>query len=114
LTISAPPSRVRFTIASICAAGSSCGSGMPATVENRGRGTIVSPWPPSTNACVFSTETPRASAMNQRMRAESSTPAIPNTRSRGSPDTRRATSHIASSGLETTIRIAFGEPAAPS
>ena len=46
--------------------------------------------------------------MNQRMRAESSTPAMPKTRSRGSFETRRATSHIASSGLETTMRIAFG------
>ena len=30
---------------------------MPATVENRGSGTIVSPCPPSTNAWMFSTET---------------------------------------------------------
>ena len=50
LTISAPPSRVRFTIASIFSFGSSCGSGIPATVENRGSGTIVSPWPPRTKA----------------------------------------------------------------
>ena len=47
--------------------------------------------------------------MKQRMRAESSTPAIPITRSRGKPETRRATSHIASSGLETTTRMQFGE-----
>ena len=31
--------------------------GTPATVEYRGSGTIVSPCPPNTNACVFSTET---------------------------------------------------------
>ena len=48
--------------------------------------------------------------MNQRMRAESRTPAMPKTRSRGSPETRRATSHMASSGFETMIRIASGEP----
>ena len=29
---------------------------MPATVEKRGNGTIVSPWPPSTNEVTFSTE----------------------------------------------------------
>ncbi len=32
--------------------------GTPATVENRGSGTMVSPWPPSTKAWTFSTETP--------------------------------------------------------
>ena len=57
--------------------------GMPLTVEKRGSGTIVSPWPPSTMACTFSMETSRASQMNVRMRAESSTPAMPITRSRG-------------------------------
>ncbi len=70
----------------------------------------MSPCPPSTKACVFSTETPSASARNHRIRAESSTPAMPKTRSRGSFETRRATSHIASSGFETTIRIVSGEP----
>ncbi len=85
-------------------------TGIPDTVEYRGSGTIVSPCPPRTKACVFSTETSSASARNQRMRAESRTPAIPNTRSRGSLETRRATSHMASSGLETTMRIASGEP----
>jgi len=48
---------------------------------------MVSPWPPSTNALVFSTETPSSMAMNARMRAESRTPAIPNTRCLGKPDT---------------------------
>jgi hypothetical protein len=47
--------------------------------------------------------------MNQRMRAESSTPAMPITRWRGKPETRRATSHIASSGLVTMIRMVSGE-----
>ena len=36
-------------------------------------------------------------------------PAIPKTRSRGQPETLFATWHIASSGFETTIRIASGE-----
>ncbi len=47
--------------------------------------------------------------MNQRMRAASSTPAMPMTRSRGKPETRRATSHMASSGLVTMIRMVSGE-----
>ena len=38
---------------------------------------MVSPWPPSTNAVTFSTETFSSSAMKVRKRAESSTPAIP-------------------------------------
>ena len=50
-----------------------------------GSGTIVSPWPPSTNAWMFSTDTFSSIAMNARMRAESSTPAMPMTRSRGNP-----------------------------
>ncbi len=47
--------------------------------------------------------------MNVRNRAESSTPAMPRTRSRGKPDARIATWHMASRGLVTTIRIASGE-----
>ena len=47
--------------------------------------------------------------MNVRKRAESSTPAMPSTRSRGKPDASRATWHIASSGFVTMIRIASGE-----
>ena len=61
---------------------------MPATVENRGSGTMVSPWPPSTNAWMFSTDTLSSIAMKVRMRAESSTPAMPTTRSRGNPLSR--------------------------
>ncbi len=83
--------------------------GTPATVEYRDSGTIVSPWPPSTNAWVSSTETPSSPAMNIRKRAESSTPAIPRTRSRGKADACIATWHIASSGFVTTIRIVSGE-----
>ena len=44
-----------------------------------------------------------------RKRAESSTPAIPITRSRGSLASANATWHMASSGLVTTIRIVSGE-----
>ncbi len=76
-----------MTIASTLSGGSSSVIGMPETVEYRGRGTIVSPWPPSTKALVFSTETPSSMAMNARMRAESRTPAIPKTRCFGKPDT---------------------------
>ena len=47
--------------------------------------------------------------MNVRNRAQSSTPAMPITRSRGKPDASSATWHIASSGLVTTMRIASGE-----
>ena len=47
--------------------------------------------------------------MNVRNRAESRTPAIPSTRSRGKPEACIATWHMASSGLVTMIRIAFGE-----
>ena len=46
--------------------------------------------------------------MNVRKRAESSTPAMPSTRSRGKPEACIATWHIASSGFVTTIRTAFG------
>jgi hypothetical protein len=49
-TISAPPFAVRLTIASTRSGDSSSVIGMPETVEYRGSGTIVSPWPPSTNA----------------------------------------------------------------
>src|SRR6266446_2596387 len=55
------------------------------------------------------TETSRASAIKARYRAVSRTPAIPRTLWRGNPVTFIATYAITSSGLETTIRIAFGE-----
>ena len=58
---------------------------MPATVEYRGSGTMVSPWPPSTNAVTFSTDTLSSRAMNVRKRAESRTPAMPTTRLCGKP-----------------------------
>ena len=70
----------------------------------RGSGTMLSPWPPRTNACVFSTETPSSMAMNERMRALSRMPAMPMTRWRGNPEARRAASHMTSSGLVTTMR----------
>ena len=49
--------------------------------------------------------------MNVRNRAESRTPAMPRTRSRGKPDACSATWHIASSGFVTMIRIASGDVA---
>ncbi len=49
---------------------------------------MVSPCPPSTNAWTFSTETFSSMAMKVRMRAESRTPAMPTTRSRGKPLSR--------------------------
>ena len=81
--ISAPPLAVRAEIASIRSFDNISVIGTPATVEYRGSGTIVSPWPPRTNECTFSTETFSSIAMNVLMRAESSMPAIPITRSRG-------------------------------
>ena len=49
--------------------------------------------------------------MNVRNRAESSTPAIPITRSRLNFACRNAACAIASSGFETIIRIEFGDAA---
>ena len=47
--------------------------------------------------------------MNVRKRAVSRMPAWPNTRCFGNPETFLATWDIASSGLETTIRIVSGD-----
>ena len=66
---------------------------------------MLSPCPPSTSANTLSVETPISMAMKARMRAVSRMPAMPITRSRGNPDTRRATSHITSSGLVTMMMI---------
>src|SRR5207253_5898202 len=66
---------------SIRSLGSKSGSGIPATVEYRGSGTMSSPCPPSTNECTFSTLTLHSIATKVLMRAESSTPAMPMTRS---------------------------------
>jgi hypothetical protein len=82
---------------------------MPLTFVNRVIGTIVSPWPPSTSALMFVTETPIASPRNVRKRAVSNTPAMPIIRFFGRPVTFHAAQHIASSGFVTRIRIAFGE-----
>ena len=49
--------------------------------------------------------------MNVRKRAESSTPAMPITRSRGKPAFLYAVCAIASSGLATMIRMQFGDAA---
>src|SRR6266566_4081462 len=67
---------------------------------------MVSPWPPSTNAVTFSTDTFSSRAMKVRKRAESSTPAMPNTRWVGKPDFFQASCTMASSGLVTSTRMA--------
>ena len=83
-------------------------SGTPPTVVAETTGTIWSPWPPSTIACTSFTEVPVSQAMNVEKRAVSRIPAMPMTRSFGQPETFFATWHIASSGFETTMRIASG------
>ena len=87
-------------------------SGTPPTVAALTTGTIWSPWPPSTSAVTSLTDEPVSQAMKVAKREASRIPAIPSTRSRGQPETLFATWHIASSGFETTIRIASGEAAA--
>src|SRR5215831_17342342 len=72
---------------------------------------MVSPWPPSTKAVTFSTETLSSWAMKVRKRAESSTPAMPITRWGGKPDFFQASCTMASSGLVTRIRMALFERA---
>ncbi len=57
---------------------------------------------------MLSTDTFSSIAMKARMRAESSTPAMPMTRSRGNSLSRYTAWHIASSGLATGTMIAFG------
>ena len=57
----------------------------------------------------FSTDTFSSIAMNVRMRAESSTPAMPITRSRGNLLRRYTACDIASSGLATGTMMQFGE-----
>jgi hypothetical protein len=54
-------------------------------------------------------EAPAAHEMKVEKRAVSRIPAIPKTRTFGQPETFLATWHIASSGFETTTRIASGE-----
>ena len=84
--------------------------GTPATVEYRGSGTIVSPWPPRTVAWMFDIETPISIAMKARIRALSRMPAMPMTLCFGSFVTRRTTSHIASRGFVTTMILRSREP----
>ena len=57
------------------------------------------------------TDAPVSQAMKVEKRAVSRMPAIPKTRSFAQPETFFATWHIASSGFETTIRIASGDAA---
>ena len=85
-------------------------AGTPLIVQARGRGTIESPWAPSTIASTSLTEVPLASARNQEKRAESSTPAMPTTRRPGKPSLARIRCTMVSRGLVTTITTASGEP----
>ena len=113
-TTSPPPLRVRSTIASIASAEASFVSGTPPTVVAETTGTIWSPWPPSTMAVTSFAEAPVSQAMKALKRAVSRIPAMPKTRSRGQPDAVLATWHMASSGFETTMRIASGDWATAS
>ena len=70
---------------------------------------MVSPCPPSTKAVTFSTETSVPRAMKVRKRAESRMPAMPITRLREKPLSLKAACAIASRGLETMMRMQFGE-----
>src|SRR6266540_2610058 len=79
---------------------------MPETVVYEIRGTIVSPWPPSTIAWISSTETSRASARKARYRAVSRIPAIPITRSRGKPVTCLVTQQVTGFPRERVIGMA--------
>jgi len=83
-------------------------SGTPPTVVADTTDTIWSPWPPSTIACTSFTDAPVSQEMNVARRAVSRIPAMPNTRSFGHAEMFFATWHIASSGFETTMRIASG------
>src|SRR5580704_9523487 len=69
-------------------------SGMPETLLSRTSGTMVSPWPPSTTAVTFSTETFNSAAIKVRKRAVSSTPAMPITRCFGNFEAWYAVQHI--------------------
>ena len=108
-TSSPPPFAVRSTIAWIRSSETSFRSGIPPTVVAETTGTIWSPWPPSTIACTSFTDAPVSQAMKVEKRDVSRIPAMPKTRSFGHPETCFATWHIASSGFETTMRIASGE-----
>ena len=109
LTISPPPVAVRSTSSLMRARGISCSIGTPPTVVAETTGTIWSPWPPSTIAVTSFTEAPVSHAMNAEKRAVSRIPAMPTTRFRLKRDAAFATWHIASSGFETTTRIASRE-----
>ena len=109
LTISPPPNFVRSTSFAIFDFGISSGSGTPPTVVAETTGTIWSPWPPSTTAVTSLTDTASSCEMNAEKRAVSRMPAMPRTRFFFHRETAFATWHIASSGFDTTTRIAPGD-----
>jgi hypothetical protein len=73
---------------------------------------MVSPCEPSVMASTPPGLVPSSSATKCLKRAVSSMPAWPMTRSLGKPETSAARAVISSSGLETTITTASGEPSA--
>ena len=73
---------------------------------------MASPCEPSVIASTRDGDTDSSSAMKYRSRDESSTPAIPITRCLGNPETSDVRYVISSSGLVTTIRMAFGDRSA--
>ena len=76
---------------------------MPPAVELPVTGTMRSPWPPSTMAVMSLPEMPSSWAMKRRMRAESSTPAMPMTRLAGNWVTSFTVHTMGSRGLVTTM-----------
>jgi hypothetical protein len=101
---------VRWTIRSTVAASASSVSGLPSTLTRLGTGTMVSPWEPSVIASTLVGLVPSSEATKCLKRAVSSMPAWPITRSLGKPETSAASAVISSSGLETTMMTASGEP----
>ena len=110
-TTSPPPFAVRWTSSSMRSRPTSFARGTPPTVVAETTETIWSPCPPRTSAWTSFPDAPVSQAMNVRKRAVSRMPACPKTRCFGKPETFFATWHIASSGFETTIRIASGDAA---
>src|SRR6266498_387887 len=92
------------------AASASSVSALPSTLTRLGTGTMVSPWEPSVIASTLAGLVSSSSATKCLKRAVSSMPAWPITRSLGNPDTSAASAVISSSGLDTTMMTASGEP----
>ena len=85
--------------------------GLPSTFTCDGTGTIVSPCDPRVTASTCDGLVPRRSATKCLKRAVSSMPAWPITLRFGKPETWAHRAVISSSGLDTTMITASGEPA---